>query len=230
MEWKWFDRVIITTILLNSLLLAFTDYQERIEEGYISERNELFSYFDNAFSIIFLIECISKLIAMGFVAHRNSYLRDAWNWLDLFIVIISVIGWLPFFDAGALKALRTFRILRPLRSINSLPEMRGLIQTLLSSIPGLVNVLFFLSFIFGIFAIFGVNQFSGALYNRCRTTEGIIENAEGVKSWPMVDSEGYLCRNDAFCSDQVEEGAYEKCGNSGNEFGVDPYYLDKVID
>ena len=33
-EWKWFDRIIITTILLNSLLLAFTDYQDRIEEGY----------------------------------------------------------------------------------------------------------------------------------------------------------------------------------------------------
>ena len=126
-EWKWFDRIIITTILLNSLLLAFTDYQDRIEEGYVSERNEFFVYFDTAFSIIFLIECISKLIAMGFVWHKNSYMRDPWNWLDLFIVIISVIGWLPFFDAGALKALRTFRILRPLRSINSLPEMKSLI-------------------------------------------------------------------------------------------------------
>ena len=143
---------------------------------------------------------------MGFVVHKNSYMRDPWNWLDLFIVIISVIGWLPFFDAGALKALRTFRILRPLRSINSLPEMRSLIQTLLMSIPGLVNVLFFLSFIFGIFAIFGVNQFAGSLYNRCRTTEGIVTNTEG-STWPMVDVEGWLCRDDAFCSTQVEEGA-----------------------
>lgn len=199
-EWKWFDRIIITTILLNSLLLAAHDYQERIEKGYVSERNEFFVYFDTAFSIIFLIECISKLIAMGFVWHKNSYMRDPWNWLDLFIVIISVIGWLPFFDAGALKALRTFRILRPLRSINSLPEMKSLIQTLLSSIPGLISVLGFLSFIFGIFAIFGVNQFAGDLYNRCRTTDAIMENAEGVQSWPMVDFEGYLCRDDAFCA------------------------------
>ena len=144
---------------------------------------------------------------MGFIFHKNSYLRDAWNWLDFFIVIISVIGWLPFFDPGALKALRTFRVLRPLRSINSLPEMRGLIQALLMSIPGLVNVLIFLSFIFGIFAIFGVNQFAGSLYNRCRTTESIMVDAEGVKSWPMVDFEGWLCRDDAFCSTQVEENA-----------------------
>ena len=125
---------------------------------------------------------------MGFVlGHKHAYLRDGWNWLDLFIVIISVIGWLPFFDAGGLKALRTFRILRPLRSINSLPKMRNLIQTLLASIPGLINVLFFLSFIFGIFAIFGVNQFSGELFNRCRTTDEIIILENGRVEWPMVD-------------------------------------------
>ena len=38
-HWKWFDRVIILSIVLNSLLLAFTDYKGRIEEGYESERN-----------------------------------------------------------------------------------------------------------------------------------------------------------------------------------------------
>ena len=58
----------------------------------------------------------------------------------------------------------------------------------------------------------------------------IIENAEGVKSWPMVDAEGYLCRDDAFCAAQVEEGALLKCGNSGMEFDIDPYDLDQVID
>ena len=126
-EWKWFDGFITFVILLNSLLLAFTDYQMRVEPAYISPRNELFGKIDIVFSIIFLIECVSKLIANGFVFHKNSYLRDYWNWLDFFIVIVSIIGWMPFFDAGALKALRTFRILRPLRSINSLPEMRSLI-------------------------------------------------------------------------------------------------------
>ena len=152
-----FDKFIILTILANSLLLAFTDYQIRLEPDYESERNALFVYFDTVFSIIFLIECVCKVIAMGFIWHKNSYLRDYWNWLDFFIVIVSVIGWMPFFDAGSLKALRTFRILRPLRSINQLPQMKMLISALLGAIPQMFNVLFFLCFIFGIFAIFGVN-------------------------------------------------------------------------
>ena len=236
-EWPWFDRFITFVILLNSLLLAFTDYQERIEPDFVSPRNELFAKIDVVFSIIFLIECGSKLIALGFCLHKNSYLRDAWNWLDFFIVIISIIGWLPFFDAGALKALRTFRILRPLRSINSLPEMRNLIQTLLASLPGLLNVLFFLMFIFGIFAIFGVNQFNGDLYNRCRLTEepiGVEGDADW--SWPMVDVEGWLCVDDESCRVQVEpfdEDGNEtllKCGNPGKEFRISPWELDSLID
>ena len=86
--------------MLNSIMLAANDYQERIEQGFISERNKILTYFDTAFSIIFLFEFISKIIAMGFFIHKNSYLRDAWNWLDFFIVMVSVISWLPFVDAG----------------------------------------------------------------------------------------------------------------------------------
>lgn len=62
---------------------------------------------------------------MGFVLHKKSYLREAWNILDFFIVMVSVVGFLPI-EGGAdsLKALRTFRILRPLRSVNKLPVMK----------------------------------------------------------------------------------------------------------
>ena len=71
---------------------------------------------------------------------------------------------------------------------------------MLKSLPGLINVLFFLMFIFGIFAIFGVNQFSGELYNRCRTTETYIELEDGSIEWPAVDFEGWLCSSDASCA------------------------------
>jgi len=118
---------------------------------------------DDAFSIIFLCECIFKVLSMGFILHKNSYMRDRWNWLDIFVVTISVVTWLPGIEGNSsMKSLRTFRILRPLRSINSLPSMKALIQSLLSSIPGMVNVFIFLAFIFTIFAIFGTHQFVGS--------------------------------------------------------------------
>lgn len=158
-EWKPFENFITLVILANSVMLACTDYSSRIYgDDYISIQNLNMTKVDDAFSIIFLCECIFKVLAMGFILHKNSYMRDRWNWLDIFVVTISVVTWLPGIEGNSsMKSLRTFRILRPLRSINSLPSMKALIQSLLSSIPGMVNVFIFLAFIFTIFAIFGTH-------------------------------------------------------------------------
>lgn len=160
-EWPWFDRFITLTILANSMLLAATDYEGRFfpEGEYVSPREKPMRNVDLIFSAIFFAECVSKVLAMGFWINKNAYLRDVWNWLDFFVVIISVIDWFPSSGGGnsSLKSLRTFRILRPLRSINAMPRMRQLIQSLLKSLPGLINVIAFLGFAFSIFAIFGVH-------------------------------------------------------------------------
>lgn len=158
-SWKWFDNFITLVILANSVMLSFTDYGDRLYgKSYVSERNNNIAKVDLAFSIIFTFECAAKIVAMGFVMHKKSYMRDVWNWLDFFVVMISVIGWLPGVEGNSsLKSLRTFRILRPLRSINSMPRMKALIKTLLASLKGLLNVGAFLAFVFTIFAIFGTH-------------------------------------------------------------------------
>jgi len=139
---------------------------------------------------------------MGFLFHRNSYLRDAWNCLDFFIVTISIIGMLPISGGSdSLKALRTFRILRPLRSVNKMPTMRLQIQSLLSSIPGLMRVFFFIIFIFCVFAIFGTNQFLGQQYQFCRVSDqGEFDADDNFISWPKAgedDDSLMLCREDS---------------------------------
>ena len=168
--WNWFDSFIIIAILLNSVMLASTDYQKRLEPSYESEWTPIQEQIDLVFSIIFIIECVFKVVAMGFVLGPKSYLRDAWNCLDFFIVSISIVGMLPIGGSNdSLKALRTFRILRPLRSVNKMPAMQTQIKSLLNSIPGLMRVFFFIIFIFCIFAIFGANQFMGQQYQFCRS-------------------------------------------------------------
>jgi len=127
-EWRWFDYFITVCIIINSILLACQDYQGVLEKDYVSERNALLKKFDVVLSIIFLGECFCKVLSMGFMIHKKSYLRDVWNWLDFFVVCISVFDLLPGQTANQnLKALRTLRILRPLRTINSMPRMKDLI-------------------------------------------------------------------------------------------------------
>jgi hypothetical protein len=120
------------------------------------------------FTIVFTIECGLKVLAMGFVVHRNSYLRDGWNVVDFIVVCTGTLDFLP--GSLDLKALRTLRVLRPLRSINAIPSMRRLVTTLLRSLPDFANVAVFLFFVFILFGILGLNQFEGSFYYRCRTT------------------------------------------------------------
>lgn len=124
---KWFDRFITLCIILNSLLLASKEYEMNYDTKYVSDWNNTLEKIDIVFSIIFLIECLIKIAAMGFVTNKNAYIRDAWNIMDFLIVIISVISFAPGVDQSSLKALRTARILRPLRSLHQLKSMRSLI-------------------------------------------------------------------------------------------------------
>ena len=125
MTWNWFDRFITLAIVINSFILGSTDYDIRLNPKYQSVWTPIQEKVDIVFSMIFIFECIVKVTSMGFCIHKKSYLRETWNCLDFFIVVISVAGFLPI-DGGSdsLKSLRTFRILRPLRSINRLPAMR----------------------------------------------------------------------------------------------------------
>ena len=109
---------------------------------------------DTAFTAIYTIESMIKIIGFGFIMHNKSYLRDAWNSLDFAVVIVGIISLDP--SLPNLKALRTLRILRPLRSINAVPSMKRLVSSLLMSLPKMAYLVTFLMFFIGIFSILGV--------------------------------------------------------------------------
>lgn len=76
-------------------MLALKDYHDRLEVGYISKRNLVMEKIDMSFTIVFTIECLLKILGMGFFWHKQAYLRNMWNWLDFFVVGISVVDFLP---------------------------------------------------------------------------------------------------------------------------------------
>jgi hypothetical protein len=150
-------------IFVNSIFLAAYDYSDRDNT---QDRNKFIEKCGIYFSATFTVEACIKIIAMGFVMHKNSYMRDPWNWLDFLVVLIGIIELIP---ADALpetniKSLRTLRVLRPLRSINAFPSMRRLISSLLAALPSLGNAVVFMLFIFVLFGILGTHQFMGVLY------------------------------------------------------------------
>jgi hypothetical protein len=116
--------------------------------------NKVLDTIDKSLSMIFVAEACLKILAMGFILHKCSYMRHSWNVLD-FIIAISGLIELFHFDMN-LKALRILRVIRPLRSIKAFPSIRKQIGTLIQSLPELANTTFFLFFIMTLFSVLGL--------------------------------------------------------------------------
>jgi hypothetical protein len=81
--------------------------------------DEILDYLNFMFTIVFLLEAVLRIIALGF----TRYIKDRWNQLDIIIVILSIIG--IFFDKLKSKGsipvnptiIRVMRVLRIARGI-----------------------------------------------------------------------------------------------------------------
>lgn len=114
------------------------------------------------FNYSFILEMITKLIAMGFIMDEGSYLRESWNQLDFFIVMASIADMsLSGSDIKSLKVLRLLRTLRPLRVISHNVALKMIVVALLESVGGIINVSIVVGVSWLIFAILGVNLFGG---------------------------------------------------------------------
>jgi hypothetical protein len=228
-DWECVDKdgVLITEDCYRYRPPRFYEQQVMDEFECVPDEQSLFAYSDSAenrfvvemdpiFTALFTVECLLKVIGMGFFLDTGSYLRDGWNWIDFIVV---VVGLLPYiFGSGVdVSALRVLRALRPLKSLNSVPGMKTLVTSLLKSLPPLFNVLLLLLFIFTIFGILGVQFFAGALHGRCRMTEYPIKLAPGVE-FPL--SEDFL----ANVEQQRLSGTLEYCMNATKDDTTDQWF------
>merc|ERR1719483_1270149 len=168
---------------------------------------------------IFTVEMCTKIVAMGFILHENSYLRNAWNIMD-FIVVVS--GFLPMLmpksedgkTAGPdLSTLRTFRVLRPLKLVSGVPSLQVVMSSIAKAIGPLVNIALLLLFAIIIFAIVGLEFYSGALNKTCfdlNDLNVILTEVEEGMPCAMGTEEtapvgAYTCRaNESVCLEKWE--------------------------
>ena len=110
---RHFDNFIMVCILLNTVVLALTWFDE---PDIVPDITEMANY---VFMVIFTIEAIIKIIAL-----KSTYFKDSWNIFDFVIVSLTllllffkVINFNVEFGNGAtiLRALRIGRILRLLK-------------------------------------------------------------------------------------------------------------------
>ncbi|CAF2980682.1 unnamed protein product [Rotaria sp. Silwood2] len=159
-EHRFFEWLIIGSILASSTTLALEDINTRQQPIFY----KILVVLDKIFTVIFTFELILKWFAYGI----KNYFTNGWNWLDFFIVLVSVLGvildWLGVADIPAFKSMRTLRALRPLKALSRFEGIRVVVNALIGAIPAIFNVLLVCLVFWLIFSIMGVQLFGGRFY------------------------------------------------------------------
>ena len=162
---KHFDTAMILIIVVSSCFLA-VDSPARVAPD--SKLKKTLNILDVVFVIIFIVEAMMKITALGY-----KYFHNSWNLLDFLIVVLGFIS--TIIEVTALsgrastvaRALRAFRALRPMRIAARSEGMRVVVSALFCAIPAIANVALVCVLFYLIFGILGLNLFMGKLH-RCQ--------------------------------------------------------------
>ena len=125
---------------------------------------------DVACTVIFVFEAVGKIIAYGiWECGSRSYLKSGWNTLDLFVVLVTLIGYMLGAEDGGnlsmIKVLRLIKVLRPLRALSRNEGLRLSINALRVALPEITQICGLCLVFYFIFGIIGVNYFKGQFYD-----------------------------------------------------------------
>jgi len=83
-EWPLFEYAVLFTIIANCVVLALEEHLPKKDKTVFAQSLESSEMY---FLAIFCVEASFKIIALGLVLHRGSYLRNIWNMMDFFVVV-----------------------------------------------------------------------------------------------------------------------------------------------
>ncbi|XP_041417446.1 voltage-dependent R-type calcium channel subunit alpha-1E isoform X1 [Xenopus laevis] len=195
-DWPPFEYMILTTIIANCIVLALEQHLPGDDKTPMSRRLEKTEPY---FIGIFCFEAGIKIVALGLVFHKGSYLRNGWNVMDFIVVLSGILA-----TAGThfnthvdLRTLRAVRVLRPLKLVSGIPSLQIVLKSIMKAMVPLLQIGLLLFFAILMFAIIGLEFYSGKLHKACyRNNSGMgLEPMDpphpcGVPRCPA----GYECR------------------------------------
>ncbi|XP_051508877.1 probable voltage-dependent R-type calcium channel subunit alpha-1E [Myxocyprinus asiaticus] len=174
-EWPPFEYMILATIIANCIVLALEQHLPGEDKTPMSKRLEKTEPY---FIGMFCLEAGIKIIALGFVFHKGSYLRNGWNVMDFIVVLSGILA-----TAGAhmnisldLRTLRAVRVLRPLKLVSGIPSLQIVLKSIMKAMVPLLQIGLLLFFAILMFAIIGLEFYSGKLHSHCELKHDISDN------------------------------------------------------
>ena len=167
------QRILITLILLNALILGLESYP-----GLAMRWGEVLSSIDRIILAVFVVE-----LGVRIAAYRLAFFRDPWSVFDFVVIGIALVP-----SSGPFAVLRALRVLRVMRLISMVPSMRRVATGLLTAIPGLVSVVGIIAVILYVSAVMATKLF-GAQFPQWFGTLGesayTLFQVMTLESWSM---------------------------------------------
>lgn len=181
---KAFSTITYVTVLISSLVLTVevpvgVDVEETTTQ--LCSLQRVVVFLDCFIMGYFFLEMVLKMIALGVVLHKGSYLRGLFNIIDFFILVSNVIPIVVYFslqlpenpsrciaysyyeELSAVSILRVFRVLRPLRAIR-IGGLYLVVTGLVSSIKSMGSIFFMTGLVLLVFSVSGVHIFRGQFW------------------------------------------------------------------
>ena len=218
---QYFESIIMVFILLNTLVMAMTWFDQPEWVGTMTQT------FNLVFMCVFTMEAVIKIIAL-----RCHYFKDGWNIFDFIIVAFTLIMLIlkamnveiPFGNGPTV--LRALRIGRILRLIKRAQNLKIIFFTLLNSASTLGSLGLLLIILFFMFAIVGRSLFGMAAigdpmeelnehvnFRDFGTSFLLLLRCSTGESWHMIMfdyarsySPQYQCREDETYESIMENG------------------------
>ncbi|CAD7087319.1 unnamed protein product [Hermetia illucens] len=217
-EWPPFEYAVLLTIIANCVVLALEEHLPEGDKTVLAQKLEKTEAY---FLGIFCVEASLKILALGFVLHKHSYLRNIWNIMDFFVVVTGFITMFPqkVIDVD-LRTLRAIRVLRPLKLVSGIPSLQVVLKSIIKAMAPLLQIGLLVLFAIVIFAIIGLEFYSGALHKSCYSLEDIKKIVkEGDMETPCyADNETAAASSGAYICNYNESLCLEQWG--GPNFGI----------
>uniref|UniRef100_A0A5F8GD78 Voltage-dependent N-type calcium channel subunit alpha n=1 Tax=Monodelphis domestica TaxID=13616 RepID=A0A5F8GD78_MONDO len=189
-EWPY-PYMILATIIANCIVLAL---EQHLPDGDKTPMSERLDDTEPYFIGIFCFEAGIKIIALGFVFHKGSYLRNGWNVMDFVVVLTGILA-----TAGTefdLRTLRAVRVLRPLKLVSGIPSLQVVLKSIMKAMVPLLQIGLLLFFAIVMFAIIGLEFYMGKFHKACfpNNTDPVGDFPCGTDAPARQCENGYVCR------------------------------------
>ncbi|RLN44887.1 hypothetical protein BBJ28_00010734 [Nothophytophthora sp. Chile5] len=182
----WFSRLVQSMILVSCICLVLDNPHPEMSASPPSVEFDLALTITNRVALVVLIvEFIVKVGASGFgfeylrvsifhsdevlgYVHRQTYMEDKWNQLDLALLLLAIADEIittidPTVSLSSV--FRAGRVLRPLRMLNHNHEMKVILNAVARSLPHVGNVLALCLIVYIIFGVVGRSLFSEKFFS-----------------------------------------------------------------